>query len=510
MNNTELSLALLSRSERKIRIEGESVFPDYCSDIVRVIRVDTLPCITSKKVYFKDGGVSLELSGRVDMNVVYSSAEGTLEAYGFSVDFADGARLPLSQDTDTESVAVIVTPSVDGVSCKAQSQRKVSVRCELILDTTLKGNRAFEVFLGDELLKDGKIEKKSFSVTTARISFLLSDEFDFSEEIKLPAGLPPMERILSCRGKMSLENISPSDNRVSFSSLLSLSCLYLPESEGESVRAESFFQPIELSAVVEADASPDSAVSGYLSPVLLNYEITTDSFGENRILKVSGSYKGDFLIMENSSLTLAEDAYAVGGDAEVKEGVERFSRFFGTLREETAVREKIPLKSTALRLEDTSAEIKLKGWGFENGRLFADYKVRVSAIGVLENGEVPVDETMELHLYFSLPSELERAKESITPELTATVGYIDTRVQNGDAELSFDVITRADIFLEEERSFVSSVTVTERESERKDIFYYPSSSDTLWSVAKHYGVKISELEKKNGISDGNLKRVMKI
>lgn len=508
MNNTELTLSLLSRSERKIRIEGESVFPDYCSDIVRVIRVDALPCITSKKVYFKDGGVSLDLTGRVDVNVVYSGDEGNLESYGFSVDFADGARLSLPEETDSESVVAIVRPSVDGVSCKAQSQRKVSVRCELILDTTLKGNRAFEVFEGEKLLSEGKIERKSFPVTAARITSLASDEFDFSEEIKLPAGLPPMERILSCRAKMSLENISPSDNRVGFSALVSLSCLYLPE--GENERAESFFQPIEVSSAVEADSTSDSAVSGYLSPVLLSYEISTDNFGENRVLKVSGSYKGDFLIMENASLTLTEDVYAIGGDAEVREGSERFSRFFGTLKEETAVREKIPLKTGIERLEDTCAEIKMKNWGFENGRLFADYKISISAIGVGEGGEAPVSEPMELHLFFSLPSELERVKESVTPEFTATVGYIDAKVVNGDAELSFDVVTRADIFLEEERDFVSSVAVTEKESERKDVFYYPSSSDTLWSVAKRYGVPLGELEKKNGITDGSLKRVMKI
>lgn len=509
MNKREFSLSVAGQNERKIRIEEESVFPDYSSDIVRVIRADALPVITSKKVYIKEGSAFVEVAGRVDMTVVYSGDEGSLESHSFSADFSDNARYPLSEDIDFDSVVITVLPLAEGVVCKAQNQRKVSVRCDLVLSTEVMGNRAFEVFSADG---SENIEKRDTEVTSAVTAGLISEEFEFSEEIKLFAGAPPIDRLISTRAKIFPESISASNGKINIKALLSVFALYLPESEREgTARAESFYQPIEVSASVEGeDVSPDSAVTALFSPVFIRGEILPDNFGENRILKVSGSYKGDFTVIENESITLTEDAYAQGGTFSGKTDSERFSRYFGNLREEIAVRERIPLKTSLRRLEDGYGEIKLKGWGFDNGKLYTDCKVTFTAVGVGDDADAPVSEAFDLHLKLNLPSELDKVKDNIEPRFSLSTGFIDCKTEEGECEISFDVIVSADVFVEEKSTFLTSGEAVFEEREEENIFAYPSPDDTLWTLGKRYAVSQSELEKKNGITDGSLKRVMKI
>ncbi len=508
MNNTSLNknMVTLTKNERKVRVEEEVVFPDYSSDIVKIIRTDAVPYLTSKKVRIKDGNAILDLSGRVDFNVIYTGDEGSAESYRFSRDFSDSVKAPVAPDTDGESVVAQVALSADNVSCKAQSPRKVTARCDVTVQDSIKCNSVFESLSPE---KDENTEKLSFESTSAEILSSVTQEFDFSEEIKLPASYPPMEKIISCRTGISLDNTSVSDGVVRFWGTMWVFAVYLPEYDGEKrPLPQSFYQPIEISGKLEADDATDrSAAVGSLITCGTTFEIITDNMGENRILKIDGSYLADFIIIENVPCNLVRDAYAVGCKSQPLTDTKSFVKYEGALRETLPFRERITLKEGVESLEDCHADVKLRGFGFENGKMFADTRLVFKAIGSGDTGETGINEVFDLRLPMNLPSELADKGEDILPEISVYTGYIDSKVTGDGAEISFDVTMSVEVFTEAGESFVSSLDVTESISERVgSIFYYPASSDSMWSIGKRYAVSQRALTDANG----EIKRVMLI
>lgn len=508
MNNTCLNknMVTLTKNERKVRAEEEVVFPDYSSDIVKIIRIDAIPSLTSKKIRIKEGNAILDVSGKVNFNVIYMGDEGCTESYQFSSDFSDSVKAPLMSDTDEESVVAQVSLATDNVSCKAQSPRKVSARCDVVMHDSIKCNSHFEALSPDS---DEKTEKLSFECTCAEILSSVTQEFDFSEEIKLPASYPPMEKIISCRAGISLDNTSVTDGAVNFWGTMWVFAVYLPEYDGERrALPQSFYQPIEVTGRVEADDATDrSAAVGSLAMCSTMCEIITDNLGENRILKLDGTYLADFTVIENAPRRLVRDAYGIGCEGEPIFENRGFLKYEGELRESLPFRERITLKEGVERLEDCHADLKLRGFGFENGKMFADTRLTFKAIGSGEGGEVGVNETFDLHLPMNLPSELADKGDYILPEISVYTGYIDSKVFGDSAEISFDITMSVEVFTETLENFVSSLDVTECGDVRESsIFYYPTASDSMWSVGKRFAVSQKSLEEANG----EIKRVMLI
>lgn len=508
MNNISLNknMVNLTKNERKVRVEEEVVFPDYASDIVKIIRIDAIPSLTSKKVRIKEGNAILDLSGKVHFNVIYMGDEGCAESYQFSADFSDSVKAPLTSDTDEESVTAQVSLTTDNVSCKAQSPRKVMARCDVVMYDSIKCNAQFDSLSPDS---DDKTEKLSFECITAEILSSATQEFDFSEEIKLPASYPPMEKILSCRTGISLDNTSVSDGAVNFWGTMWVFTVYLPEYDGEKrALPQSFYQPIEITGRLEADDATDrSAAVGSLAMCNTMCEIITDTLGENRILKLDGTYRADFNVIENTPLQLVRDAYGISCVGTPLFENRGFLKYEGELRESVPFRERISLKDGVLRLEDCHADLKLRGFGFENGKMFADTRLTFKAIGSGDMGEVGVNETFDLHLPMNLPSELVDKVDSILPEISVYTGYIDSKVFGDGAEISFDVTMSVEVFTEALENFVSSLEVADCADVRESsIFYYPTASDSMWSVGKRYAVSQKALEEANG----EIKRVMLI
>ncbi len=494
---------------KKIRVEEEKAFPDYCSDIVRILKTDAVPFVTYEKGVVKDGSVITDVSGRVDFTVVYLGEEGYPESHTFSSEFKDSIKTALPDDSDEETVFTSVNVTVDNIYCKVQNPRRVNVRCDAVIDTKVKANSTFETVDGEK----ENLERKTEVVSAASLVCCSSETFEFSEEIKLPQSAPLMERILSCKSDINCDSVSVSDGKINFWATLCVNCLYLSESDGEGENSvESFYQPIELSESIECyDITKDSQCILRLTPQSLSVSIATDNLGLNRVLEVKGSYSAHYAVLDDKKIELTTDAYGIGCNALLGEESKIFNSFCGTLRQTTAVRERIPLKESANRIEGMSADVKVTGLNRENERLVADCKVKLCAVGVGEERLSNVSGEIDLTLPLNLPSELATDKNEKSADISVSVGYIDSKVYGDAVEVSFDVTVLADIYTENEKSFISTVTLENKETkDQREVFVYPLVSDTLWTVGKRYKVSQSELEKVNSITDGKLKRVMKI
>ncbi len=507
MKNLQSNLQCVDiyKTTKKIRVDGESTLPDYCSDIMRVLKAEAMPVITSKKAYIRDNTLFCELEGKVIFNVIYCTDTQESESYSFSEDFSDSSRAEVG-NIDADSLCAMLSSDVENVVCKVQSPRRISARAELVLKLGVKANVSFESFVKS----DEKIEGIQREVYSTRIASSKDAEFKVSEEIKLPKSCPAMERILSARLELSCDEASAGDNSVNFWGNAAIHCLYLPDSESEG-GIQSFYQPLEIKGSVEMDDSRgDMIASVSLIGGALDYEIMSDALGENKVLKVEFGYTAQCMCEENSPIVITEDIYGIGCEATPSYDRRELSRYVGRLSESTAIKEKLPLKKGVRSIEGAMANTTVKDTYFENGELYANCRIGISGLGIGENGAEPIYESFDIALHLNLPSEVAVVSDGLTFELSQTTGFVDARANGDDMSVSFDITTHANMYYNEETSFVSAVDVGEtREVRDGVVFYYPVDADTLWTVGKRYGVSREALAKANSLeANGNLRRVL--
>ena len=495
------------KTGKRIRVEEEFTLPDYCSDVSRIITVEGFPTLYSKKSYIRDGVIFCDVSGAMQFNVVYLSDTPEVEAYSFSTDFSDTVKTDFA-DIDEESAFVFVVPSVESSICKVQSPRRINVRAELGIAVDVRANRSFDYYVKGQ----DPAETRECRVTALRCVSSRDGDFKVSEEIKLPKSCPPMERILCANLNIGTETAGTGDNSVNFVGSADISCIYVPEEEGEK-KIYSFYQPLELRGSLEVDeARGDMSAVVKLVPSSFSYEISSDELGENRVLKVDISYTAQCLAEENSAVTVTEDIYGVGCKLTPEYSSGEFRRYVGTLREENAVKEKIPLKKGIKELEGIIAAATVRNTYFENGELYADCKINLQATGITDDVPCSVNESVDVAIHLNLPAEVSGYRDELSFDISSLTGYVDASVGDGEVGLAFDVTVIAHVYHNTDKVFVSSVNIGEKTvTDGGRVFCYPSEDDTAWTVGKRYGVAISALAEANSMTSAEpLKRVMVI
>lgn len=509
MKNTQINTQSVNiyNTLKKLRVEDDSSLPDYCSDIVRVVKTESFPSLTSKKAYVKDGTLFCEISGNVLFNVIYVSDSEGLESYSFTAEFYDTSKTDVS-DVDSDSVFASIKLSAENPVCKVLSPRRISVRCDLCPDIKVEANRGFECYTkGTDTVET--IEKQ---VSVLRMCYSKDSEFNISEEIKLPKTALPMERILSVDVTLYADDAKAGDGNVSFWGNAGISCVYIPETDGEAC-LQSFYQPIEIKGTIELeDASADMCAFVSLIPSAPEYEILADDLGESKVLKVSFPYTAQCAVKENFSAQVTQDIYGIGCKVFPKYDKKEFSRYVGTLNESTAIKEKLPLKKGIEALEGSNVLVSVKDTYFENGEFFVNCRIGISAIGITDEGVCPLSESFDIALHLNIPSELSVNDEDFSFDISSYAGYVDAVVENGELNVAFDINTIAHMYCNDTVTYVSSADTAESEKQEEcAMFFYPSETDTLWTVGKRYGVSREALAAANGISEGDgLKRVMVI
>ena len=508
MKNTQMNCgcADVYRSDRRIRLEEDSTLPDYCSDIVRVIKVDATPFVGSRKAYVRDGTLFIDVEGNVYFNAVYVTEGGNTESYGFFANYFDSVKSDVA-NVDPDSISPFITVTAENVVCKVQSPRRIGMKAEVVICADVKGNVTYECFSGKG---DGRVEVKEKATVSMRVEDHKDGEFKVSKEVVLPSGLPPMERMLSAKLTLAPESASSGDGKVNYWGNAGITCIYVPEYDGEGRGdIKAFYQPFEIKGSMEMEeATSDMTAFLDMAPVSFDFEIRSDALGENRILNAEFTYGVECIVTENADTIITEDIYGIASRVSPSYDRREFRRFAGTLKDTTALKEQITLKSGIDMLEGADARVQLRDVSVSDGVMTVNSRVTVNAIGMGEDTSCAVSESFDIPLRITVPSDV---TSPVSFDVTQSVGFVDTRTENGNAYVSFELDTVAQLYSGETLTYVATAEVEEEEERRESLlFCYPCETDTLWSIGKKYGVGISALSRANSLSDQELKRVMVI
>lgn len=486
--------------------EFDGSLPEYCPDVIRLIRVDCTPYIdgcecTADKVH---------INGRVLYDILYETdRKNKLRYCGFTQDFRHSADLPMHE---TENLQAVCRAACSKITCKLLSPRRLVLRARLELHTTAHGERVVSI-LSTQPTEGMFFRKKSIRLDTAPET--VSRELQFEETLPLLQGEKSIGEIIF--GGISLQppQVTVTEGCAIAKANAIIKVLY--ESEDAESGCCMTAKTVPLSVSLEDPAIREGkhcALSLGIGAQSVLPEL--DQYGESRLLKANFSIGASAVLVGSMETEVADDLFSAAYEDTVARTEMNLPGLYDIVDRSFTVDFKIPAEDPPFSaLYDTTVRAgRIRSTPVDGG-IEVSGTMTVSILGDSRDGIMHRDyvEDFVQFVPVDLPESLAGAAVDIIPfDVLPTL--------HADGSISARVICNAKIFLntEQQVSFLSDI-VKQVELDAEDAYtvayFFPARTDDLWSVAKRYRVDPAVLRASNpkafddsGRLAGNVKTVV--
>ena len=496
-NENALGAECCERERKIFSVRGESscdhILPDYMGDVKKLLKcsVSVIPC--DKFI----GGGEISFLNTLTYYVMYLDRDDVLTEATFTSEYEH------TESVDESFIDGDADTRVQNLTIRLQGPRKICAKASLTMDIYMMEEKPLPTV---ELPANAETRESKVKVHAAE--YFAGKEREYAEEIGRLSGtscddvevikcsvhpvIDTCEEVTdgiclkgSALGAVILrvgEDIVRLEKRLPIEDVISGDYI-----EHNGAAYCGFCYATDVTANVNNEVSEAQSVD-YYSSVVINF--TTECYARRD---------------GNREYTLTTDAFVTGMHTDCTYEDFSYSEFLGSSLERRKLSYEIKRDESLLRdIIDCDAQIKNLRWSVLGEEVVMSGDIAICCVA---SGSEPTDCYTVKH-----DSEFEeRIKFSGANENCQASG----RIQINDISVSFDtekiyvsVTLSVSALVEESKclSVLKSVSCEERTDNNKHsvTVYYPKSDDTVWSIAKEYGVSVETLMKYNSVADLNL------
>ena len=467
-------------------LSGDFTLPDYQPEIKRLLRVTASVLPPSK--YIGDG--EAEFTGIVDYYVLYIGSDNGVYCVPLSTDYK--IDLPFESSEPRESgyfggFSGNATISADMISGRVTAPRRLGIKCRL----KARAEILAEMPLEDGFGADGEeIQRLNCSARVTRRLWGAGEMLRVSDEMICESGESEL-RVIAAEGKTLIGETVALGGAVSCRGDLYLKLLLCREGGGVPYTAT---RKIPISQTVSIDGvTPGTSLSarGTVSEMGIVVEEGRIGIDAGIIIEVEGC--------REENISYVKDIYSTARSTEGKyknvtllTGGEEISGNF-------TLSDSLPLDDVNVargsRVIDLCGSVSAEECSFDADKCTVYGKARFSLLSE-KDGEYSVSD-IELPFVYRTATSGELDRAVLDGEIISARARIDDDRIGIDAEIGI----RGNASREETAQMLAEVGFGEEiERDRGGIVIcYPSGDDSLWSVAKRYGVPLDALTSGNSI-----------
>lgn len=491
-------------------VNGEYVLPDYLPDVRKVLAVRTRLSEDAESV--TDGRA--EYSGDVIFTVVYLSEDGRVKSIRQSYPYTNFIAL----ESIYEDSVINAEQRITNRSVRAVSPRKLILKAKVLTEVEIFNRLCVSPRLvgGSGVEDEFAVERMTDSVGCVSFIPLTESDIRVSSDVEYK-GRMPISEIVCSDVSLFLTECRCSDGRISLKGNARLWALV----ECADADGKVLYDSVEANLPIEhtiqhGGINSENQCVGKLKLNELECGLGADAYGENRLLQVDFACAAELLAAANEETVFTSDAFST---------VYEYENAFKTVDTERVAKMGISNFSVDGNAELPAAEgisyVKVTASAFECNMALESLADGKAVFGGECNVRLVVsDEKGGLHTVDSvLPLRFEAKADSVdNGRATMDCRVIDSSfsLDGSRVNVNLEIGVSYGVFERISVETVSAITL-DKGRERSVvpdgsmILYYPDAKETLWSIAKKYGVTRSALEKANGDpDDNNLPRVLLI
>ncbi len=477
------------QEKSSVWIEQDILVPDTKPDILKILKVSTMPFIT--KVESQEG--KLKVQGRLNSYILYRSVDETTpyKTVTYSYDFNEVIK---SEKINSNSL-VNIKPSIRNIIFQAPNERKISLKNELFLDMDVEEER--NISLLKNILDEKNVELERKELKLENIVTKSSKNIDIREEIVLDTELPDIDEIAFENHRISNVEYKKNYNKVIVKGDLEGYLVYTTKNadrilnkEEYSIPFTTFFEIADIKDEYRFDINLD----------ILNFipRKNTDNVTSNSVI-VDSSINCRLYVIEDKKMDVINDFYFLDKEENITKTKERIKlekldkkishnidHTFKDVISETdnIIEYNINLGSIISKIVDNNC--------------FCEGIMKISVL--VENSKTKEINCKTLELPIEHKEELKGIKCS---GCMLDIDSISLTKQDKNIVLKGNLL----ITLKEDN--ICSVDIVENiETENLDskdlddiIIYIVKEGDTLFSIAKKYKTTVKNILKSNDIND---------
>lgn len=472
-------------------ISSDISLPDYCPDIMRILKCTVQPDITNSKVI----GDRATADGTAKINVIYSDEKNNICCYSVEYPFSKYAELSAPCD----SAALCVKAKTEFVNCRAVSKRRIDIHGSLSVFFKVCGTSCDTVI--SSASGDG-IQLKRKGIDISSVTAVVSKGFQLSQVENIGDNLSGIGKIIDCCASPLITETKIIKGKLLIKGELAVRVLYCADS-GENETAV-FLCSIPFNEIAEsADFNEDCSVKIDMQVNALTAEPKTDNDGEYRYMNINAEICAFITAYEEACINVVTDAYSTVTEIDAKYSLVDFTKIATSFSDGFMCRQSIDLAS--LKPQKIYASVVSEPetkCSFSDGKIKLKGKIPLSII-IIDSDGIPVCCEREAEFEYSRSVDGDESKFSCVPQIKIS-GYSCTLGGDGSADFKAELNVSASVFCDTKEKVLTSLC-TQESGAKKDrksslTIYFCSGNESLWDIARRYNTTVEEIMEENELS----------
>lgn len=469
-------------------VECDALLPDYCPDIVRILKCMVSPAIAGRRLK----GQQLDIEGMTEITVFYiSSGEGIHKAE-YKVPFS--RTIELKSEPAKAAVSVQARPGY--VNCRAVNQRRLDIRGAITLCCFVMGSREEQVVCGGE---GAGIQLREEVFSGSRLVGQESREIRLNETLELAYGKPPIQEIIRCHACQRLIECKAGDGKAVVKGELTVHMLYQ-----HTGGCDQMDFTIPTAAVLELDGLDDSCSCAANQEVTLcSLEPVVDQEGDCRTVTLDACLLVTVRAECPYTATCCTDCYSTKCHSDYKAKTYNTMRLETTLKEPVTIREVMQLPENIETVLDLWCEPSAISYRGEQGGIIADGRIVVSMLCRMRDGEIYYfDKNMELTERLAAP-----VQNPVLDGRIAVTGSGYSFTAGDSIEVRCDLVLDCSIYSTQKCTCIEEVTLDEKKPGNNTVspglyLYMAGDNEAVWDIAKRYNTSVQRIAEENPAGEG--------
>ena len=470
-------------------IECDALLPDYCPDIVKVLKCNVETSVDSSSV----AGDRLTIEGISAVHIYYTSEQNQIRHVEYKIPFGKSMELP-SVPADP---VITVVPSVDYVNCRAVNQRRVDVRGAISFQIKVMDRREEQVISDAQ---GGGLQLHRDMVYATDILGQTRSHFPVTDELDLGYGKQQVGNIIRNDCKIHVQDYKVVSGKVVVKGDFTLHILYQPVEDPSALEVMEYSLPI--SQIIECDKADDNCICDIqMSPVSCEVLPKTNDDGEYRSLGLDARVGANITVYRHNEFPVAGDCYSTRYESKCQQQPVSFSRLVKMVGETVVQKVTLDLPEGIQEVLDAWCTVDSLTWKQEASTLALAIKLTICLFARMENGEC---------LYFEQTGDLDH---SITLEADCTEAQFDpvchvissafSLVGREKIDMRCEVSVRGCVTCTVKKNAISAITLDEARAKAKEYnrlyIYYADAGESVWNIAKRYNTPANAIWDENNL-----------
>ena len=480
-------------------IDCDVTLPDYCPDIMRILKCNVLANVSNAKI----NGDRVTADGTAVIKVIYTDDNNKIFCYEHEYPFSKFAEL--SGSADSASFSVCIKNSY--ANCRAVSKRRIDIHGAISMKISVDSVSNDSMICN--AVGDG-VQTRKKSVEFSSVTSTVSKAFQISEVESLSSSNPNIGKILFINASPILNETKIIRGKALLKGEICITVVYC--ADGDANEACQLSYSIPFNEIAEIDSLNDeSIISVFLCSLQANAEPKADNDGSYRFLSLSTDIQAVITSYDKKSSGTICDAYSTQTMLDTKYKTTEFKSIRQCLKDTVLCKQSIDIASASpSKIYSATVGLPESSCTFENDKMIIKGSVPVDIIAIGEDG-VPsyCQRSADFEYSCSVDAECPQCNYSL-----CVTGYNCTLSADGKAEFKCEMHLIAEISSVCSRKTLSELCASQNgELIKKNpslTVYFCSGGESVWDIARKYNTTVEEIMDENNLTADNLQENMMI